>query len=69
MKEILLHKQNANGKRQIWHAKIIGATYIITYGIEGGKFQTETKTVLKGKNIGKKKLFITRATSRISSCK
>lgn len=54
MKEILLHKQNANGKRQIWHAKIVGATYYITYGIEGGKFQTETKTVLKGKNIGKK---------------
>lgn len=49
----VLYKKNSSGKVLMWHISTVGNTIVTVHGQLEGKQQTDTETILKGKNIGK----------------
>ena len=48
-----LEKTNENGKQQYWECTVKGNQIFTKWGVVNGREQTNTQTILEGKNIGK----------------
>jgi DNA ligase-1 len=49
-----LYCKSKTGKTQVWNIQVIGSKIRVSYGYEGGIMNVSEKTIMAGKNIGKK---------------